>query len=48
MADASVSSENAIVPQSNSGDASIDHDADGEFEVRLHYLGIPLKDGPCR
>ena len=44
-ADALMSSENAIVPNTtNSEDASIDHIADGEFEAGLHDLGISPED----
>ena len=41
------SQENAIVLSANTvnnEDDSVDHIAEGEFEVKLHDLGIPPKD----
>ena len=50
--DVPMSLENAIVPQqnrnSNNADISVEHVAEGEFEVNLHDLGIPHKTWkPC-
>ena len=42
-----VSTENAIITTNNAGnseDTSVDHLADGEFEVELHDMGIPFED----
>ena len=47
LAEPPMSLENTIVPSDNivnCDDASVDHVAEGEFEVGLHNLGIPLED----
>ena len=48
LSDISTSPEDAVVTQGNgnttSTDVSIDHIAEGEFEVNLHDLGIPPED----
>ena len=40
------SSDNAIISTNtgNNEDASVDHLADGEFDVKLHYMGIATED----
>jgi hypothetical protein len=43
-ADAPTSLENAIVPNSNSRDVSVDRITDKEFDVELHDLGILPED----